>query len=93
MGALDLALGDARYRMSPDAAIRREAFGGLAYRYDNRRLYFVHSKALVELVLGLDGTRSLGEVLAPVSDAKRPAYAKALAALARLEVIVPEVEA
>jgi putative mycofactocin binding protein MftB len=29
--------------LAPGVAIRPERFGGLVYRYDNRRLYFLHS--------------------------------------------------
>jgi mycofactocin biosynthesis protein MftB len=53
----------ARYRLAPGVAIRPERFGGLVYRYDNRRLYFLHSHQAVEFVNGLDGRRSLQETL------------------------------
>ncbi len=51
------------YRLSPGVAIRPERFGGLVYRYDNRRLYFLHSHQAVEFVNSLDGSRSLQETL------------------------------
>ena len=51
------------YRLAPGVAIRPERFGGLVYRYDNRRLYFLHSHRAVEFVNGLDGCRSLRETL------------------------------
>ncbi|MCC8999670.1 MAG: mycofactocin biosynthesis chaperone MftB [Candidatus Contendobacter sp.] len=51
------------YRLAPGVAIRPERFGGLVYRYDNRRLYFLHSHQAVEFVSSLDGCRSLQETL------------------------------
>ena len=51
------------YRLAPGVAIRPERFGGLVYRYDNRRLYFLHSHQAVEFINGLDGNRSLQETL------------------------------
>ncbi len=51
------------YRLAPGVAIRPERFGGLVYRYDNRRLYFLHSHQAVEFVNRLDGSRSLRETL------------------------------
>lgn len=53
----------ARYRLAPGVAIRPERFGGLVYRYDNRRLYFLHSRQTVELVDQLDGCRPLREII------------------------------
>jgi putative mycofactocin binding protein MftB len=52
-----------RYALSPQAALRRERFGGLVYRYDNRRLYFVHSKAMVDFLDQLDGSQPLDATL------------------------------
>lgn len=54
---------NACYRLAPGVAIRPERFGGLVYRYDNRRLYFLHSHQAVEFVNYLDGSRSLQEQL------------------------------
>lgn len=55
--------GKACYCLAPGVAIRPERFGGLVYRYDNRRLYFLHSHELVEFVSGLDGRSPLDEAL------------------------------
>lgn len=44
-------------------AIRPERFGGLVYRYDNHRLYFLHSHQVVDFVNSLDGGYSLQEAL------------------------------
>ncbi len=51
------------YRLAPGVAIRPERFGGLVYRYDNRRLYFLRSHQAVEFVNSLDGSHSLQETL------------------------------
>lgn len=53
----------AHYRIAAHAAIRPERFGGLVYRHDNRRLYFLHSPDLVAFLCALDETRSLGALL------------------------------
>lgn len=78
----------ARYRLAPGVAIRPERFGGLVYRYDNRRLYFLRSHQAVELVNCLDGRRSLREVMAEFAAARHlPETARAtlLAAVGQLE--------
>lgn len=49
----------ARYRLADGVAIRPERFGALVYRYDNRRLYFIHSSEAADFVSGLDGTHPL----------------------------------
>ena len=51
------------YNLSPHVVLRPERFGGLIYRHDNRRLYFLNSQVLVELLTELDGTQRLGDVL------------------------------
>ncbi len=82
-----------RYVLSERAAVRRERFGGLIYRYDNRRLYFVHSKEVVDLLESLDGSLSLDESLdrfvssRGLAPASRPALVDALARLHALEVL------
>jgi putative mycofactocin binding protein MftB len=47
------------YQLAPGVAIRPERFGGLVYRYDNRRLYFLHSHQAVAFIKRLDGSQSL----------------------------------
>jgi putative mycofactocin binding protein MftB len=59
------------YKLAPWASIRPERFGGLIYRYDNRALYFVHSRPLVDFLAGLDGGRPLGRALREFADARR----------------------
>lgn len=78
----------ARYRLAPGVAIRPERFGGLVYRYDNRRLYFLQSHQVVDLVNHLDGRRSLQDVLDEflrLRDLPGSARETLVAAVARLE--------
>ncbi|MFO1113233.1 MAG: mycofactocin biosynthesis chaperone MftB [Rhodospirillales bacterium] len=49
---------DDYYRLADGIAVRPERFGGLAYSYHDRRLYFIHSHGLAAFAGGLDGTRS-----------------------------------
>lgn len=51
------------YEVAPKVSVRSERFGGLIYRYDNRALYFLHSRPLVDFLLGLDGSLSLDAAL------------------------------
>ncbi len=77
-----------RYELDPKVALRPEPFGALAYHYGSRRLTFLRSKLLAEVVSGLGGYESADAALAdrvPVSS--RPAYQRALANLARSEFI------
>jgi len=84
---------DACYQLSRSAAIRPERFGGLVYRYDNRRLYFLYSRDVVDFVGALDGSRPLGQALdeffraRDLPAASRPAFLRALAQLMSLEVL------
>lgn len=82
-----IALGRA-WRLHPKVALRDESFGALAYHYDTRRLIFLKSRALVELVASLEQFESADAALvALIPEAERPQYARALARLAGSEVI------
>jgi mycofactocin biosynthesis protein MftB len=80
-----------RYRLHPQVALRPEPFGALAYHYGNRRLTFLKSPTLVELVGGLERHESVDAALAALRlpDAARDRYRRALKHLARAEVIQP----
>lgn len=54
----------ARYRLADGVSIRSERFGALVYRYDNRRLYFIHSRQTADFVSGLDGATPLDQAIA-----------------------------
>lgn len=76
------------YELHPKVAIRPEAFGGLAYHYGNRRLTFLKSQLLVDLVRALSAYPSAGEAIdAHVSADRRGVYERALAGLVTSEVI------
>lgn len=76
------------YEKHPQVAIRREEFGGLAYHYGNRRLVFLRSAPLADLVECLADFPDAEHALAASVPARsRPAYEKALASLLGSEVI------
>ena len=72
-----------RYRLDPNVALRPEPFGALAYHYGSRRLTFLRSTLLAQVVRGLDQHESVEAALAAdVPEAERSAYRRALASLA-----------
>jgi len=79
---------DRRWRLHPQVALRDESFGALAYHYGNRRLVFLRSRILVELVESLERFDSAREALdATITPGQRRSYERALARLAASEVI------
>ena len=80
------------YRLSPDVALRPEPFGAMAYHFGTRRLSFLKAPGLVELVHRLGAHSSVSEALAVVDERHRPAYLRALAALAASDMIVPQAD-
>jgi putative mycofactocin binding protein MftB len=84
---------DRVYALSPQVVIRPERFGGLMYRYDTRKLYFLYSHVLVDFLTELDGTRSIGEALDAFVAARgltpqdREALVTALVQLERMDVV------
>ena len=78
----------ASWRLDPNVALRDEEFGALAYHYGTRRLVFLKSRDLVEIVRGLDAAPDARTAIAAVVDeASVPAYEIALARLAGSEII------
>jgi len=76
------------WRVHPQIALRDESFGALAYHFGTRRLMFLKSRLLVELVSALDQYESADAAIdAVVPEDERPAYRRALARLAASEVI------
>jgi putative mycofactocin binding protein MftB len=76
------------WRVHPQVALRDESFGALAYHYGTRRLLFLKSRTLVELVSSLDEFGSATAAIdALVPEAERAQYTRALARLAASEVI------
>lgn len=69
-------------RLHPAVALRSESFGALAYHYDNRRLVFLKSTALVELVVDLEHHECARTAAAAhVAPSEVDAYVVALARL------------
>ncbi len=76
------------WQLNPQVALRDESFGALAYHYGNRRLVFLKSRLLVELVSSLGDYPSAAAALAAmVPAAQQGAYQRALGRLATSEVI------
>jgi len=65
-------------------ALRPEQFGALAYHFGTRRLSFLKTPQLVDVVQGLERHPDVHAAIeaAGVDDAQRPAYLRALAGLA-----------
>ncbi|UQS26281.1 mycofactocin biosynthesis chaperone MftB [Amycolatopsis thermalba] len=82
---------DQAYRCSPRVALRPEPFGALAYDFGTRRLAFLKTKILVEVVRTLGDQPDVHTTLdaAGVPDDQRPAYLTALAGLAENGTIEP----
>jgi putative mycofactocin binding protein MftB len=82
---------DGRWRLNPQVSLRPERFGALAYHFGTRRLSFLKSPRLLEVVEGLadapDPTAACRA--AGVAEEELPSYRSALATLARTEMIVP----
>jgi putative mycofactocin binding protein MftB len=75
-------------RLHPDVALRDESFGALAYHFQNRRLVFLKSRALVELVVDLEHHEcARAAVAAHVGVDEVDAYVAALGRLYDAEVI------
>ncbi|MBS1887625.1 MAG: mycofactocin biosynthesis chaperone MftB [Actinobacteria bacterium] len=79
-----------RWRLHPQVALRPERFGALAYHFGSRRLSFLKSRRLLDVVEGLEAApdpiaacRAAG-----VPEAELPSYRRALATLAETEMIV-----
>ncbi|MBW0104854.1 mycofactocin biosynthesis chaperone MftB [Pseudonocardia sp. KRD291] len=72
------------YRCSPNVALRPEPFGALVYDFVTRKLSFLKTPELVEVVKGLENHPDVHAAIsaAGVAEAQRPAYVKALAGLA-----------
>lgn len=70
--------------LSEDVSLRDESFGALAYHHVNRRLVFLKSRPLVDLVRRLGEYASVNEALQElVSPTERDRYETALASLHR----------
>ena len=77
------------WRRARSVALRPEPFGALVYHFGNRKLSFLKSKTLVLVVESLGDHPSAAATLTAcgVTDAQRPTYVRALAELARAQMI------
>ncbi|MEI8126534.1 MAG: mycofactocin biosynthesis chaperone MftB [Actinomycetota bacterium] len=90
MSAPTLASFDATaaWQLSEQVSLRDESFGALAYHHGNRRLVFLKSRELVEVVRALSGHESArATVAALVPELQRSNYEAALASLAVSDVL------
>lgn len=84
------------YQLADGVAIRPERFGGLVYHYEDRRLYFLHSHELTELVSSLTGQTPLAQAMEAfrnshgLSVEAGEAMLKSLAALETIGIVVPK---
>lgn len=78
------------YRLHPNAAVRPEPFGALVYHYGNRKLVFLKSPKMVELVRALDSAATLDDAFdtADVPARSRANYLRALTNLSNSDMIV-----
>ena len=85
-GAFDPGLPWQRAR---SVALRPEPFGALLYHFGNRKLSFLKSRTLVDVVESLAAHPSAAATLTAcgVADNQRGAYVKALTDLARSQMI------
>ena len=78
----------AAYGLDEKVALRPEPFGALAYHYGSRRLTFLRSKLLADVVADLGSFDSVDSALEErVPAAQRATYLKALAQLESSEFI------
>jgi putative mycofactocin binding protein MftB len=85
-GGFDPAL---PWQQARSVALRPEPFGALVYSFRNRKLSFLKSKLLVTVVTALGDHPDAATTLTAcgVPEAQRGAYLKALADLARSQMI------
>ncbi|HLH46348.1 MAG TPA: mycofactocin radical SAM maturase [Acidimicrobiales bacterium] len=77
-----------RWARHPRVALRPEPFGALAYHYDNRRLAFLTSPVLVEVVRSLGEHPTAAAAVAAVGPANEAQLLGALSRLAEMDLIV-----
>ena len=80
---------DLPWQKARSVALRPEPFGALVYHFGNRKLSFLKSRTLVAVVETLAEHPSADATLVAcgVPDAQLPAYRRALADLARSQMI------
>jgi mycofactocin biosynthesis protein MftB len=86
---------DRGWRVAPQVAVRPEPFGALVYHFGTRRLTFLKSRLLLDVVDALGQHDSARDACraAGVSDDELPRYERALSTLADTGMIVSRAEA
>jgi len=79
------------FRCSPSVALRPEPFGALVYHFGTRKLSFLKTPQLVDVVRDLDQYPDVHASIeaAGVEELQRPAYLRAMAGLAANGTIEP----
>ncbi|HSJ45954.1 MAG TPA: mycofactocin biosynthesis chaperone MftB [Euzebyales bacterium] len=77
-------LADQAWRLSGSVSLRPEQFGALAYDFATRKLSFLKSPQLVDVVRRLESSPTVGQALtdAGVEGSRRAAFLRALESLA-----------
>ena len=80
---------DQAWSLHRQVALRPEPFGAMLYHFGNRKLSFLKNQTVVTVVRSLADHPSARSACtaAGIADASLPAYQKALAALARTDMI------
>jgi mycofactocin biosynthesis protein MftB len=83
---------DGAWRLDDRVSIRPERFGALLYHFGTRRLTFLKSPVLLDVVRGLAEQPNARAACtqAGVSSAELPRYRAALRALAASQMLVPD---
>lgn len=82
---------DRGWRVAPQVAVRPEPFGALVYHFGTRRLTFLKSRLLLDVVSALDDHKSARDACraAGVTEHEMPLYEQALTTLVDTGMIVP----
>ena len=80
---------DSGWRLNPQVSIRPERFGALLYHFGTRRLSFLKSPVILDIVRKLDDAPNAREACrdAGVAESDLPTYVRALATLAASDTI------
>jgi putative mycofactocin binding protein MftB len=81
---------DRGWRVAPQVAVRPEPFGALVYHFGTRRLTFLKSRLLLDVVSRLEHHDTARDACdaAGVPGNERPSYERALSTLANTGMIV-----
>jgi putative mycofactocin binding protein MftB len=82
---------DGRWQLSPRVSVRPERFGALLYHFGTRRLSFLKSPTLLDVVRALGSEPSARDacLAAGVAEPDLPRYRAALSTLADSQMITP----